>query len=140
MVRLAPAAVLALVLTSGSLDLSRAEASRSIYFFKNPGVEQQPEMRPSQIVFAADGNEDVTGLRWTAWGSSVARAVGTNQENDCEPTCAEGSIKGIPAHVTLSKPGRFRGREMYLCYRVYYTVRTSGSGFRGCLNGYFHRG
>lgn len=108
-------------------------AASPIYFFRLAGVLQEPRVRPSEIVFAADGNWAVTGLHWHGWGTGVARSDGTSRVNDCIPNCAQGTIALVPAHVTLSNPGRYRGREMYRCYSLDYTVKTSAPAERGCL-------
>jgi type IV secretory pathway VirB3-like protein len=125
------AAILVLVLSAAP---SGARIASPIYFFRQVGVLQQPRIRPSAVSFVADGTENVTGLHWRGWGTGVARADGTDHIVQCVPNCAEGSTTLVPAHITLWQPGRFRGgREMYLCYHLYYTVKTTARGQRGCL-------
>lgn len=111
---------------------AQGRAASPIYFFRL-SLNQEPRVRPSEIIFAADGNWDVTGLHWHGWGTGVARSDGTSHVNDCIPSCAQGTITPVPAHVTLSDPGRYRSREMYRCYHLYYTVKTSAPAKRGCL-------
>ncbi len=97
---------------------SAGAATRPIYFYKFVGVLQSLRWKPAQIVFAADGNDGVTGLKWRGWGTSVARAFGTNHVDNCVPNCAQGHISLVRVQVSLSVPGSFRGHHVYLCYRV----------------------
>jgi hypothetical protein len=124
--------VLALLAASYVAPAVQGHAASPIYFFRLAGVRQEPRVRPSDIVFAADGNWNVTGLHWRGWGTGVARSDGTSHVNDCVPNCAQGTVTPVPAHVTLWSPGLYRGREIYLCYRLYYTVNTSAPDERGC--------
>jgi hypothetical protein len=110
-----------------------ARAARTIYFFRNPAVLTEPRVRPTRITFNADGNNTVTGLHWHGWGTGVARGNGTDHFDNCSPSCAQGHILPIPAHVTLYSPGRFRARDMYRCYHVYFTVQAPEPAFRFCL-------
>ncbi len=75
-------------------------------------------VKPSHILFNADGNNNVTGLRWRTWGSSVTRAFGTNHVDNCVPNCAQGHVSLVRVQVSLSSPGFFHGHHIYLCYRV----------------------
>jgi hypothetical protein len=124
---------LALFVAPSGATVSHGRVAGPIYFFRLAGVLGEPRLRPSEIVFAADGNWEVTGLRWHGWGTGVARSDGTSHVNDCIPNCAQGTITLVPAHVTLSNPGRYHNREIYRCYHLYYTAKTSAPTDRGCL-------
>ena len=50
-----------------------------------------------------DGNAYLSGLRWTAWGSTAA-ATGTWRINDCVPNCAAGTFHSFAATVKLWQP------------------------------------
>jgi hypothetical protein len=106
------------VIAAGPLSSAGAATSNPIYFYKLVGVLQGLRSKPGQITFAGDGNDFVTGLRWRGWGTSVARAFGTNHVDNCVPNCAQGRISLVRAQVSLSSPGFFRGHHVYLCYRV----------------------
>jgi hypothetical protein len=93
-------------------------ATDPIHFYKNLALLRGLRVKPSQIVFNADGNNTVTGLRWRTWGSSVTRAFATNHVNNCIPTCAQGHISRVRVQVSLSSPGFVRGHHVYRCYRV----------------------
>jgi hypothetical protein len=115
-------ATLALMIAmSGTADASASLAatqSRAIYFWVFPSALQQPQMRPSRITFAADGNHFVTQLRWRGWGNATTRATGIDHIDNCEPNCAAGHVYAVPAKVTLWRPGKKKGREVYRCFDV----------------------
>jgi hypothetical protein len=58
------------------------------------------------------------GLHWTGWGSMVAHASGISNSSNDIPKAASGARIKTPAQVTLSRPGRFQGHEVYRCFRV----------------------
>ncbi len=83
-------------------------------------------LRPSSIVVFPHHGWSITGLRWTSWGGSIARATGTSVEAQCEPGCTGGPQAGSPsssferssATVVLSSPGALDGHTVYRCFRV----------------------
>lgn len=99
---------------------------RPLYFWgsvaatiKAPGQSALPlVIRPSVIVLFADGSWDVDHLRWTGWGSGVARASGISSASNGVPNQAQGKRIKTPARVTLSNPGRFGGHEAYRCFQL----------------------
>ncbi len=69
------------------------------------------QVRPDSFTLAcADGNAYVSGLNWSAWGSSSALASGNYAFNDCTPNCLSGhshtfgglivlwGVKALPGH------------------------------------------
>ena len=97
---------------------ARTAAADPIYFYRNLALLKGLRVKPSHIAFNADGNNLVTGLRWRTWGSSVTRAFGTNNVDNCVPNCASGHISHVRVQVSLSGPGFFHGHHVYRCYRV----------------------
>jgi serine/threonine protein kinase len=67
-----------------------------------PGAAQYMEVQPKQITDSGDGSGYVKDLVWSDWGSAQATATGTQEVNDCNPNCAQGSFTGYPATVTLA--------------------------------------
>jgi hypothetical protein len=48
-------------------------------------------VKPARYVIAcADGNNALTGLRWSRWNATEGVATGTWVVNTCDPNCAEG--------------------------------------------------
>jgi hypothetical protein len=115
------AAAIALVLGALAVcaSLSSALAANGpIYFYRSVGVIQGLRWKPPLIIFAADGNDTVTGLKWRGWGTFVARAFGINHVDNCLPNCAQGRVSLVRVQVSLSSPGLYRGHHVYRCYRV----------------------
>jgi Protein kinase domain len=67
-----------------------------------PGAAQYMEVRPDQITDSGDGSGYVKDLVWTNWGGSQATATGTEEVDNCNPSCAQGTFTGYPATVTLA--------------------------------------
>jgi putative hemolysin len=64
----------------------RVRAANPIYFFRLAGVLQEPRVRPSEIVFAADGNWAVTGLHWRGWGPTSRALTAGATSTTASPT------------------------------------------------------
>ena len=67
-----------------------------------PGSAQEMEIQPKQITNSGDGSGYVKNLVWSSWGSAQANATGTEEVNDCNPNCAQGTFTGYPATVTVT--------------------------------------
>jgi hypothetical protein len=90
-------------------------------------------IRPSRIGLFADGSWFLEHLRWTGWGSGVARAKGISNSSTGNPSQAQGKRITTSAEVTLYKPGRFRGHEVYRCFKL--TVPPPAHDGPLCLSG-----
>ena len=66
------------------------------------GASQYMEIRPNQITNSGDGSGYVKNLVWSNWGGSQATATGTEEVDDCNPNCAQGTFTGYPATVTVA--------------------------------------
>jgi hypothetical protein len=65
----------------------------------------KPQVRPGSFVLTcADGNAYLTGLTWTSWTSTQAKATGREWANDCQPDCAQGHSHSYPVHAVFSDP------------------------------------
>ena len=120
--------------------LAQSAIPQPVYFWGNtaalvraPGQTQPLVIRPSVIGLFADGQWALVHLRWKGWGTSVARGTGTSSASTCIPNCASGARILSPASITLSKPGRFYGHEVYRCFAL--KVRPPATNLRGCLEG-----
>lgn len=76
-----------------------------------PVVTCKGEMRaaPAQIIVSGDGSAFVSGITWSGWGSATVTGTGTLKLDNCNPNCAQGSLTGYPATVTLSAPTAYGG-------------------------------
>jgi hypothetical protein len=117
------AAILAFVLPAGA----QGTLPQPIYFFSDTATvinkQNRLVIRPSGFLMFQDGQWVLEGLHWTGWGSRVARATGVSNSSNDIPDAASGARIKVPAQVTLSNPGRFRGHEVYRCFRL--TVPSS---------------
>jgi hypothetical protein len=128
------------------LAQARVRLPQPIYFWRSvtaavsvpKGEGPQPNtraIRPSLIYMFADGSWDIDHLHWTGWGSKVAHAKGISSASNGIPSQAQGKRIKRPARVTLSKPGRFQGHEVYRCFGL--TVPSSpASDEHLCLAGH----
>jgi hypothetical protein len=121
--------------------LAQSTIPQPVYFWgstaamlRGPGQTPLPlVIRPSRIFLFKDGSWDIEHLRWTGWGTSVAHATGISSASNGIPNQAQGKRIKTPASITLSKPGRFYGHEVYRCFAL--KVRPPASNLRGCLEG-----
>jgi hypothetical protein len=78
-----------------------------------PDCLGHPQVKPDTIVLACgDGNESVSGLEWTGWGSTFAAGRGTISIDDCTPNCAAGHdhfyrvVVLVSGHQTCTPGGK----------------------------------
>ncbi len=110
----------------GAASAAEAAIPQPVYFWEStaatiagPGQQSLPPViAPKTIALFADGSWDVERLRWSGWGSSVARATGISSASNGIPNQAEGKRITSAARVTLSDPGKFEGREVYRCFTL----------------------
>jgi hypothetical protein len=120
------AAGVAAALGSASSTASSQAAAESTYVYAEPAVLADPAVRPTRIILAADGNDAVSGLRWSDWGRPFAYGNGTERIEHCQPSCATGAVTRQQVEVVLSHPQTYARRRMYACYRVRYRYGNSG--------------
>jgi hypothetical protein len=115
--------------------IAQAALPQPIYFFTDtaqPINKQNPlVIRPRGFLLFQDGQWVLERLRWTGWGSSVARATGVSSSSNDIPNAAQGKRIKTWAHVTLSDPERFQGHEVYRCFTM--TVPPPASDMNLCL-------
>lgn len=116
-------------------SVAESRLPQPIYFFTNTAqpINKQNHLviRPQGFLLFQDGQWVLERLRWTGWGSSVARATGVSNSSNDIPDAANGKRIKTWARVTLSNPGRFRGHEVYRCFTM--TVPPPASGMHLCL-------
>ena len=85
----------------------------------NPVGSQNPLLvRPTTLLLAEDGSVALVHLRWSGWGTTVARATGVWSASSCDPSCAVGKRTTGPVSLTLSSPGLVDGHRVYRCFQV----------------------
>jgi hypothetical protein len=82
------------------------------------------QVKPGTISLACAGNDiGLTHLHWTSWTPELASAYGSEWENDCKPSCAQGHFHYYPVVAVLwgsatvkGHPGELRYTEATLSY------------------------
>jgi hypothetical protein len=122
MVCAACVAIAAALLAVAASPAAHGAIPQPVYFFTNT---TQPldrtnrlVIKPSSFLMFQDGSWVLQKLKWTHWGSKVARASGLSNTSDRIPNAAEGKRITTPVRVALSKPERFRGHEVYHCFKL----------------------
>jgi hypothetical protein len=82
--------------------------------------------RPKSLTLACgDGNTVLSGLRWSSFGGSSARARGTLETNTCEPNCAAGKVVRYPVAVSATAVRRCKaGLRVYNKVTLRFTGRA----------------
>ena len=120
-------AVLSANASARSASWHRSGGHQRIYFFSNPSspvsgphyaTPNHLVIRPSGFPLFEDGQWVLEKLHWTGWGSSITHAKGLSSSSNGVPNAVEGKRIITSARVTLSKPVRFRGHEVYSCFRL----------------------
>jgi hypothetical protein len=130
MKRLILTAALALGLTVPAMAVAAAANTRQvgrafvqIYVYAwvgdlIPGTKYHPNppvVRPAALWETDDGFWVIGKLRWSSWGSSVARATGISSTRASVATAPR---VNHPATLTLSRPVALLGHEVYGCYQL----------------------
>jgi hypothetical protein len=69
------------------------------------GPGSTPRVRPTIIdIGCARGAISVTTITWSSWENAGGSGSGTLNVNNCQPTCAAGSVTSSPTFVVVSDP------------------------------------
>jgi hypothetical protein len=61
---------------------------------------------PRQLtLFCGDGNDNLSSIHWTGWGSWKATATATDEINLCQPDCAAGHEHSYPVSLAATDLG-----------------------------------
>lgn len=72
--------------------------------------EMKAQTRPGGYVLAcADDGTGLQGLHWATWTRRFASGYGTEYQNDCMPSCAQGREHYYPVLITLWGSGSVAG-------------------------------
>lgn len=128
-------AALAACLIMAVSTAAGARTARPVYFFSDnskPIDAHNPlVMRPSGFVLFLDGQWVLQHLRWTGWGSPVARAAGISNSATGVPNAARSPRVKTWADMTLSAPVGWRGHMVYSCFKI--LVPPPASDLSGCV-------
>ena len=61
-------------------------------------------VEPTTIQFSADSGNIVSNIKWTAWTDQHATGTGTWGYDDCQPSCAGGTVTDYSATIDMSAP------------------------------------
>lgn len=96
-----------------------ADASPSVAQSPVPQTAADTFLAPGQDINAAplhepgctagcplsgDGTATLSAMTWTTWSAAAAVGSGTYKLDDCNPSCAQGTVYPVAAVVTLSQP------------------------------------
>jgi hypothetical protein len=69
------------------------------------GGADKARYKPTTVyVLCGDGNFRMTHLRWTRWTHTSAAGRGAAKVNNCDPSCAGGTIESYKAKLVASRP------------------------------------
>jgi hypothetical protein len=72
------------------------------YVVLNCMDKDKAQVKPGTIYLAcADNGIGLTHLHWTSWTPELASAYGTEWQNDCKPSCAQGHVHNYPVVAVL---------------------------------------
>ena len=121
-----------LIYLSGAVILltpSAASAASSRVYVANDSCRGH-SVRPSKIILACgDGEVWATSLHFSAYGAGTAWASGRLHYVVCQPNCAQGYVKSVPARFKLTKIVRCAGRRYYGTATVVAPARYSRSSW-----------
>ncbi len=110
--------------TTSAAAVTRAGSAAAAPQYVVLNCLDKAQVKPGTISLAcADNGIGLTHLHWTSWTPQLASAYGTNWENDCKPSCAQGHVHNYPVVALLwgsatvkGHPGERRYTEATLSY------------------------
>jgi hypothetical protein len=81
-----------------------------------------PAQRPASAVLSGDSTVGLQGMSWTSWGTATAAGTGTGWVEDCNPSCATGTIHREPTRVTLTSPATACGVRYFQHAELWWTA------------------
>lgn len=94
---------------ASSQDSTTANNSDQVWTFNC----EIPDQRPDLILLSCgSGGLGVSDIKWVAWSPRGATGTGIYYENQCEPSCADGSYLNVPVTITLRDLFPYKGKNM----------------------------
>jgi hypothetical protein len=84
--------------------IGMASAGSSRTYFPQGQSPSDPVFRPRVLAVAGEGSFVVQKMRWRSWEARTAHGRGIGAQDDCVPSCAEGTFHRAPAKVRLWRP------------------------------------
>ena len=101
---------LGLAASAGAATMRPVAAQPAATRYVLVNCENKAQVRPGGYVLAcADGGTGLESLHWTSWTPRLASGYGTEYQNDCLPSCAEGHEHYYPALVVAWGSGSVPG-------------------------------
>ena len=113
-------AALAVLLVAAGL----ADAKAPVLFAGCAG--SAPAYEPMDVLLACgDGNAAFVVARWSRWTTRSARALGSAEINDCDPSCVAGHFHSQLAALVLDRPRRCHGSPRFTRLRLVFAARPA---------------
>ena len=78
--------------------------------------------KPAQVTISCgDGGILVRAIHYQSYGSAIARATGTAEENICQPDCGAGHFRAYPAKLKLEAILDCNGQRYYSRLRYHFS-------------------
>jgi hypothetical protein len=102
---------------AGIGDRAAASSPRTVHLVDCRG--DRAKIKPMSVILACgDAGAIVEKAKWQHWGAPQATATAVLSENDCTPTCYQGSFVSEPAKVTVGSIRKRHGIYEYGHIRV----------------------
>jgi hypothetical protein len=85
-----------------ALPPSLPTAAAPLVLSCKPGSKSQ--VRPKSIEIGCTGDVSVSAVTWSSWGSTRGNGSGMLTVNNCQPSCATGTVSSSAAFVVVSNP------------------------------------
>lgn len=102
------AVVVAGIIVGGAAVVAHHNPAAAPVYIRTAGAWKQ---HPTRLIVGA--STPLTALRWSNWGASTAVGHGTFLADNCQPTCAAGTITSRPATITVTGIKTCRGLQVY---------------------------
>jgi hypothetical protein len=96
-----------------ALLASVAVAQAATTYFAQGQDPADTAFRPHRLLVAGEGSFYVGKMHWSIWTNRVARGRGIGAQDDCDPSCGDGTFHRAPAKVRLWRPRRRCGHEVW---------------------------
>jgi hypothetical protein len=118
-----------LLAISAAIPIAGAVAQGRTFVINN--CRHRITIRPRYILFACgDGAFYVRAMDWRSWHPFRAVGHGTFHQNDCDPSCAEGTFHAVGGRLLLKDRERCRGVHHFVFTRAVITFEERFLGRR----------